>query len=80
MLKAENIEKTKSNLTKIGEGAFGEVFKYTKNGSDHILKVSLSLDFWNIMGDNQPSISLMMGMFLQINLLLGYPCWWRYQN
>ena len=45
MLKAENIEKTKSNLTKIGEGAFGEVFKYTKNGSDHILKVSLSLDF-----------------------------------
>ena len=45
MLKAENIEKTKSNLTKIGEGAFGEVFKYTKNGSNHILKVSFLLDF-----------------------------------
>ena len=41
MLKAENIDKTKNPLTKIGEGAFGEVFKYSKNGSNHILKVSM---------------------------------------
>ena len=43
MLKAENIDKTKNPLTKIGEGAFGEVFKYSKNGSNHILKVSIGM-------------------------------------
>ena len=36
MLKAENIK----TIMKIGEGAFGEVFKYSKNGSNHILKVN----------------------------------------